>query len=71
MADFSANREPACRKLAEIATRLKEKREGADYDPVYTRVQDEVPHVLADARDFAARLGNLPARHPNPRSQRQ
>src|SRR5258706_14082722 len=68
---FSMNPEPACRRLAEIAVRLKEKRERADYSPVYARVHEEIPHVLADARDFADRLGRLPARHPNPKSQRQ
>ncbi len=68
---FSTNPEPDCRRLAEIAVRLKEKRERADYNPSYARVNDEIPDVLSDARDFAARLGRLPARHPNPKSQRQ
>ena len=68
---FSTNPEPACWKLAEIAVRLKEKRERADYNLSYPRLQEEVPDVLADARDFATRLARLPARHPNPKSQRQ
>ena len=68
---FSTNPEPACRKLAEIAVRLKEKRERADYNSFYVRLQEEIPDVLADAREFAARLGSLPARHPNPKSQRR
>ena len=68
---FSTNPEPDCRKLAEIAVRLKEKRERADYNPFYARVREEIPDVLADARDFASRLAKLPARHPNPKSQRQ
>jgi uncharacterized protein (UPF0332 family) len=68
---FSACPEPDCRKLAAIGARLKEKRERADYNPHFVRVQDEVPDLLTDARDFAARLGRLPARHPNPGSRRQ
>jgi uncharacterized protein (UPF0332 family) len=68
---FSESPEPDCRRLAEIAARLKEKRERADYNPHFVRVQEEVPDLLADARDFAARLGRLPTRHPNPSSRRQ
>jgi uncharacterized protein (UPF0332 family) len=68
---FSTNPEPDCWKLAQIASRLKEKRERADYDSVYPRVDEEVPVVLEAARDFATRLAKLPARHPNPKSQRQ
>ena len=61
---FSASPEPACRKLAEIAGRLKEKRERADYKNHYNRLSDDVPDVLQDARDFAAKLDVLPARFP-------
>jgi uncharacterized protein (UPF0332 family) len=68
---FSTNPEFECRKLGEIAIRLKEKRERADYNPFYARIAEEIPDVLADARDFAARLAMLPPRHPNPKSQRQ
>jgi uncharacterized protein (UPF0332 family) len=68
---FSESPEPDCRRLAEIAARLKEKRERADYNPYFVRVQEEVPNLLADAQDFAARLGRLPTRHPNPSSRRQ
>lgn len=68
---FSANPDPDCRKLAEIAVRLKQKRERADYDDFYARVQEEIPGVLADAHEFTIRLARLPERHPNPKSQRQ
>ena len=68
---FGTNPDPDCRKLAAIGVRLKEKRERADYSSVYPRVQEEIPEVLSDARDFATRLGNLHSRLPNPRSQRQ
>ena len=67
---FNTSPEPACQKLAQIAGRLKEKRERADYNPNFIRIEDEVPELLAEARDFAARLDKLPARHPNPASVR-
>ncbi len=62
---FSKSPEPECINLGQIALRLKEKRERADYKPVYRRIQEDVVPVLADAQDFAARLGRLAARHPN------
>jgi hypothetical protein len=33
-------------------------------------VAEDVPVLLSDAQDFAALLGRLPTRHPNPQSQR-
>lgn len=69
--NFNGSPEPDCRKLAEIAGRLKEKRERADYDDNYKRLADEIPEMLADAQDFAARLQRLDPRHPNPGSVRQ
>jgi hypothetical protein len=68
---FGESPELECVNLGQIALRLKEKRERADYKPVYRRIEEEIPQVLADAQDFAARLGRLAARHPNPRSQRR
>ena len=69
--NFNGSPEPDCRKLAEIAGRLKEKRERADYDDNYKRLADEIPEMLADAQDFAVRLQRLDPRHPNPGSVRQ
>lgn len=68
---FSHSPEPGCMKLAQIASRLKEKRERADYRPYYARLGEDVPEMLADAEEFAARLGRLHPRHPNPKSQRR
>jgi hypothetical protein len=68
---FSQSPEPECINLGQIALRLKEKRERADYRPVYRRIEEEVPQVLADAQDFAARLGRLAQRHPKPGSVRR
>ena len=67
---FKGSPEYACRQLGEIAMRLKEKRERADYQDVFPRVADEVPNVLADTQAFVDGLQRLPARHPDPRSVR-
>ncbi|HXM59650.1 MAG TPA: hypothetical protein VN950_02265 [Terriglobales bacterium] len=69
--NFKGSPEPDCRKLGEIAGRLKEKRERADYEDNYRRLADEIPQMLADAQDFAARLRRLDPRHPNPTSVRR
>jgi uncharacterized protein (UPF0332 family) len=69
--NYSGSPEPDCQTLAEIAARLKEKRERADYHQTYNRISDEIPGMLADARDFADRLRRLPSRHPNPVSVRR
>jgi uncharacterized protein (UPF0332 family) len=61
---FSGSAEADCKKLGEIAKRLKEKRQRADYDDFYARLGDNVPAVLADAQDFAYRLARLPSRLP-------
>jgi uncharacterized protein (UPF0332 family) len=68
---FSESPEPDCRRLGAIAGRLKNRRERADYTPTFARVDEEIPGTLADAKDFAALLVRLPARHPNPKAMRQ
>jgi hypothetical protein len=68
---FSRSPEPECINLGQIALRLKEKRARADYKPVYRRIEEDVAPVLADVQDFAARLGRLAPRHPNPGSMRR
>jgi hypothetical protein len=60
--------EAQCIKLGQIALRLKEKREKADYGPFYPRIHEEVPEVLNLAQDFAVKLDKLPLRFPNPKS---
>ncbi len=69
--NFSGSPEPDCWKLAEIARRLKEKRERADYQQIYVRIGEEILEMLADAQDFAARLRKLNPRYPDPGSTRQ
>jgi hypothetical protein len=69
--NYSDSPEPNCRKLAEIAKRLKEKRERADYNKFYPRIDDEINELINDARDFAARLVALPGRFPDPAHVRQ
>jgi len=68
---YSKSSEPACISLGQIALRLKEKRERADYKAVYLRIEEDVPEVLKDVEDFASRLTKLHHRHPNPSSVRQ
>ena len=67
---FDASPEPACKTIGRIAVRLKGKRQQADYNGYFPRLEGEVPGVIADARDFAARLDKLPSRFPNPGSVR-
>jgi hypothetical protein len=62
--------EAQCSYLGQIALRLKEKRERADYRPLYPRIHEEVKGVLEDAQEFALRLDKLPPRFPNPKSVR-
>jgi hypothetical protein len=64
--NYSDRPEPACRKLAEIAKRLKDRRERADYSNVYRRINDEIPGMLIDAQTFAESLRLLSARFPDP-----
>src|SRR6266566_5704152 len=45
-----------CRKLAEIAKRLKEKREAADYETHFAQIQKDAPDLVALASNFATRL---------------
>lgn len=67
---FDASPEPACKTIGRIAGRLKGKRQRADYDTYYPRLDEEVLGVIADARDFVSRLDRLPFRFPNPGSVR-
>lgn len=68
---FSGSPIPDCQRLAIIAGRLKEKRERADYENHYARIDEEAPALLAEAQTFAALLATVPARHPNFASTRQ
>ena len=69
---FHGSPEPLCRRLAQIAERLKEKRERADYQAApFARIAEEVPLLLEDAREFKTLLASLPARHPRSQSVRR
>jgi uncharacterized protein (UPF0332 family) len=63
---FNGSPEPDCRKLAEIASRLKEKRERADYEDNYRRLADEVPEVLADAQRLCNSVAAVESTSPEP-----
>jgi len=68
---FTMSPEPSCLSLGQIAMRLKEKRERADYNSHFARIEEEIPPTLADARRFEALLSTLADRHPNPASVRR
>jgi hypothetical protein len=68
---YSGSPATECQKLAQIGTRLKEKRERADYEQIYARIGEDVPAMLEDARSFARLLAVLDRRFPNPSSVRQ
>ena len=67
---FNQNPEPECVRLGQLANRLKERRERADYRASYPRIQEDAPDVITQAEEFARRLAELPHRHPNPKSVR-
>jgi len=68
---YNESPEPDCRRLGEIARRMKRNRERADYETHFVRVEEEVPGTIFDARQFDSLLSALPARHPSPRSVRR
>jgi uncharacterized protein (UPF0332 family) len=61
---YSSSPDFECKKLAEIAMRLKGKRQTADYEQFYPRISDDAPQVVSAAEDFATRLARLPQRLP-------
>lgn len=61
---YSAFPHHECAKLAEIAKRLKEKREKADYDDLFPRVDKDAAEALKMAYDFSRRLSQLDTRYP-------
>lgn len=62
--NYSSSPDPDCKKLGEIAKRLRLKRERADYEEIYQRLEDEVAGQVNDAKNFADRLVALPLRFP-------
>jgi hypothetical protein len=61
---FNASPDHRCRKLAETAKRLKEKREVADYEPHYPQIIKDAPAMVALAAQFAIDLSHLEANLP-------
>jgi hypothetical protein len=60
-----------CKKLYLLAEHLKDKRQRADYDKEFRRVQDECPAVLTMTRKFAQDLAQLNPRLPVNRGVRR
>jgi uncharacterized protein (UPF0332 family) len=67
---FDASPDWNCKKLYQMAKRLKDKRQQADYDLVFPRLQDEVPEILLLTRRFAGDLSRLSPRLPANASSR-
>jgi len=61
---FSASPDFRCRKLAETAKRLKEKRERADYEPFFPLIIKDAPAMVTLAAQFATDLAALDSALP-------
>lgn len=59
-----------CKELALLGGRMQTRREKADYEPLYPRLDEEVADMLGNARAFAEKLARIDVRHPNRASQR-
>ncbi len=56
---FNSSTDFRCRKLAEAAKRLKEKRERADYESHYPQIEKDAPAMVTLAAEFATELARL------------
>jgi len=61
---FIASPDHRCRKLAETGKRLKEKRETADYEPHFPKIEKDAQAMVALAAQFASELSHLDANLP-------
>jgi hypothetical protein len=57
---FDNSADVACKKLYSLAKVLKEKRQRADYESAYPRLEDDLPVILDAAKRFAETLVKLP-----------
>lgn len=62
---FTSNPDAQIKAIGTLGTTLKGKRVHADYkDAPYVRIQDDVKTVMATAKQFAAKLAQLPSHLP-------
>lgn len=61
---FEASPDPDCRRLGVLGSRLREIRNRADYEPTFSRINEQTPRCLSDAKQFAENLRKLPQRFP-------
>ncbi len=61
---FEGSPDPRCQRLGVAAKFLKERRQRADYEANYPRIEEEVALVIERARKFAQDLAELPANLP-------
>jgi uncharacterized protein (UPF0332 family) len=57
--------DPHCIKLGEMGKRLKGKRETADYESHFVRIEKDAPELVATAENFATLLEKLDPRLPS------
>jgi uncharacterized protein (UPF0332 family) len=61
---FNNSPDYSCKKLYDLAKILKDKRQQADYDAIFPRIEDEFPGIITTAKKFAADLNALDKRLP-------
>jgi uncharacterized protein (UPF0332 family) len=61
---FTESADYRCKKMAETAKRLKQKREAADYEPLYANLEKDAPALVALAAQFAKDLAALDSNLP-------
>jgi uncharacterized protein (UPF0332 family) len=66
----AASSQSTCQRIAQMAFRLKDQRQRADYDQEFIRIADEVPDLLAEVKDFDRLLAGVPLDHPRPEPRR-
>lgn len=61
---FERDPDPRCKKLYQLANILRDKRNQADYEQTFPRIESEVAAILKQARQFESALIALEPRLP-------
>ncbi len=56
---FDSSPDNQCRRLAVMAKFLKERRQRADYEASYPRIEEDIPIVIEQAKKFAEEISRL------------
>jgi uncharacterized protein (UPF0332 family) len=62
---YQATNDLSCKELGNAGSRMKRRRQAADYNDNIPRLDDQVQDMLEDARKFPADLAGLNARFPS------